>query len=158
MRRSLVTAAFSLISASACATARPHPVLTTADSAAVSREVAAVTRANFELSRTGRYEESFERFAAGVTGAADGRLVLDWDAHRTRSVLPFLARLDSVVFELGEIVVTPISRDAAVVTGRYSFAASSDGQRLSNPSTAFSWIFARRDTRWEIVHWHISNP
>jgi hypothetical protein len=162
MRPSIVIvgfAAMASLSLSAYAQSQPSTMtLTPTDSATVVDEVRGITRANFELSRAGRFEESFQRFARTCTGAADGKLILSWEEHRIRTVLPFLARLDSISFTLGDFVVTPLGRNVAIVVGKYAFSAIRAAQRLSHPSTAFTWVFVKRDNRWEIAHWHTSNP
>lgn len=159
LKRAILTCGLVSAGLGGCMGSRPTcERLAAGDSLSVVNQVSATTRANFELSRAGRFEESFQRFAQTSTGAADGTLILTWEAHRTRTVLPFLASLDSVAFSLGDFVVTPLGRDAAVVVGKYSFSANRGGQRLSNPSTAFTWVMAKRGDNWEIVYWHTSNP
>jgi len=159
MRLPTVLLALGLVGLSACAPQQRTPAeLAPSDSVAIARDAEHIMRSSFALNQARKFDESFQWFMPSTTGAADGRLIRNWQEHRTRTVMPFLARLDSMSFVLGDVVVTAVTADVAVLVAKYSFSGVLDGRSLLHPSTVVTWVLRKRDQRWEIVHWHTSNP
>lgn len=114
--------------------------------------ISRLVNAFYGLCNSGKFEDAWALFK-NPSGVSGGRIVRNWEEHKQKNVLPFLHQLDSVSFKLAGFTVDSVTSDVAIVIGQYDFSALQQGKPVSNPRTAFAWVFKKEKGEWGIVHW-----
>ena len=121
---------------------------TTADAeirAVMKAQVAAWNRGDIDGFMEGYARSSATEFVSG------DKLTRGWQTVRDRYQKKYTSREKMGVLTFSDLKITPLSRDAAVVVGRWKLARKSD-----QPHGIFTLLFRRTPAGWRIVHDHTS--
>jgi uncharacterized protein (TIGR02246 family) len=131
--------------------------LTDAQRAAIVNEIKQLTTAAFEAANQLDHERVYSYFSPKTTGAANGKVFESWEAEKqqNRAALASLREAKNVIEEMQVDVLTP---NVAVLVGRYHFTATDTAGNAMTTTPAWTWVFARQNGEWRIVHVHVSEP
>ena len=131
------------------------PDLTDVQRAAIIDELIQLTNASYEAINKLDLENAYTYFSPRTTAVINGMIVKSWEEHKLQGKA-FLASLREANYVIEELKVDVITRDVAIVIGRYSFTAIDTVGNEANAMPAWSWVFARQDGEWKIIHTHVS--
>ncbi len=151
---------------SACATTPPSPAVDAAapavarfDSASVEQGVASLIDNWSRTGADGRWEDLKALYAddPAFVWIEDGRLAYESKAAAAAGVDRAAAMNATIKSLTDDVVVTPLSSDAALFRARFQFSFASADFSFDVDSL-FSGVAVLRDGRWVFLHGHLSSP
>lgn len=113
--------------------------------AVMAAQVAAWNRGDIDGFMNGYARAATTEFVAG------DKLTRGWQTVRDRYKKKYDSREKMGTLTFSELKITPLSRDAALVIGRWKLVRKSD-----KPQGRFTLLFRRTEAGWRIVHDHTS--
>ena len=113
--------------------------------AVMAAQVAAWNRGDIDGFMNGYARAAATEFVSG------DKLTRGWQTVRDRYKKKYDSREKMGTLTFSELKVTPLSRDAALVIGRWKLVRKSD-----KPQGRFTLLFRRTAAGWRIVHDHTS--
>ncbi len=141
----VVSLAFCVL-ASAGKAARA-PAAESAIRAVLEAQVAAWNRGDVDSFMNGYARSHATEFVSGDT------ITHGWQTVRDRYAKKYDSRAKMGTLSFSDVEVNALSRDAAVVTGRWKLSRRGD-----RPRGRFTLIFRKTGDGWRIVHDHTSSP
>jgi len=131
--------------------------LTDSQRAAIVDEIKQLTAAAYEAVSQLDHKRAYSYFSEQTTAAINGKVIESWETHKQQGGA-FLASLREAKYVVEEMQVDVLTPDVAVLVGRYHFTATDTAGNAMTATPAWTWVFARQNREWKIVHAHISEP
>ncbi len=131
--------------------------MTDAERAAIVDEIRRLTASAFDAFNHLDADHLYTLFAEETKGAVNGSLIQSFDAHKQKGKA-WIRSLREAKYVIEEMDIDVLTRDVALVLGRYNFTGIDQAGHTNAAICAWSWVFHRRNGEWKIVHAHVSEP
>jgi uncharacterized protein (TIGR02246 family) len=132
-------------------------LVTSAERAAIVDVISQQTALAFDALNQLDSERGYCLFAKEAKGAVSGNLILSFDTHKQKAKAWFRS-LREASYVIEQMHIDVLTRDVALVLGRYHFTGTDQAGKTNKATCAWSWVFHRRNGEWKIVHAHVSEP
>jgi uncharacterized protein (TIGR02246 family) len=92
-----------------------------------------------------------------LTWASDGHLLAIPHDSMMAMYRNFYHSLRSMAFVWDTLRVSVLGHDAAVLSGAAHFAVTDTSNQTDREAVAVTYVFVRRDQRWQLLHGHASH-
>ena len=98
-------------------------------------------------------EAFYGAFGDSMISVVNGNIDPDWPAQREKGAALF-AKISSAKFEMLDMHVRALGPDSAMAITAFDYAATLEGVGAHHESSVVTWIYARENGEWKIVHSH----
>lgn len=136
---------------------QPSIELTDAERESIKTEIKQITNSTIESGNRKDVVELYSNFSDKTTGVHSGAIMESWEQHKQQGA-DFFASLKEIEYKIDNMTVDVLSRDAAVLYGRYAMTATDTAGTPINAKPALTYVFTKENGKWKIIHFHVSDP
>lgn len=135
----------------------PTNELTDAERESIKTEIKQITNSIYESGNRKDLVQLYSNFSDKTTGIFSGTIMESWGQHKQQAP-DFFAKQKQIEYKIENMSVDVLSRDVAVLFGKYTMTATDTTGITINSTPAWTYVFTKENRKWKVIHFHVSDP